>query len=59
MKHLENIGDDDIAGIDVPTGIPRAYRLNDSFKSVEARYLGDPKVLEARIGAVKAQTQKA
>ena len=59
MKHLEGIGDDAIAGIDVPTGIPRAYRLNDSFKAEEARYLGDPKVLEARIGAVKAQTQKA
>jgi len=59
MKHLENISDDAIAGIDVPTGIPRAYRLNDSFKAAEARYLGDPKILEARIGAVKAQTQKA
>jgi 2,3-bisphosphoglycerate-dependent phosphoglycerate mutase len=59
MKHLEGISDDAIAGIDVPTGIPRAYRLNHSFKATEARYLGDPKVLEARIGAVKAQTQKA
>jgi 2,3-bisphosphoglycerate-dependent phosphoglycerate mutase len=59
MKHLEDISDDAIAGIDVPTGIPRAYRLNDSFKAAEARYLGDPKVLEARIGAVKAQTQTA
>ena len=56
VKHLENIGDEAIAGLDIPTGIPRAYRLDAHFKAVEAKYLGDPAELERRIGAVKAQT---
>lgn len=56
IKHLENVSDDDIAGMDVPTGIPRAYRLDASLRTIEARYLGDPEELARRIGAVKAQT---
>ena len=56
VKHLEDVSDEDIVGIDIPTGIPRAYRLDASFKTVEARYLGDPAELERRIGVVKAQT---
>ena len=56
VKHLENVSDEDIVGVDIPTGIPRAYRLDASFRTVEARYLGDPAELERRIGVVKAQT---
>jgi 2,3-bisphosphoglycerate-dependent phosphoglycerate mutase len=56
VKHLENVSDEDIAGMDIPTGIPRAYRLDASFRTMEARYLGDPAELERRIGVVKAQT---
>jgi len=56
VKHLENVSDEDIAGLDIPTGIPRAYRLDALFKAAEARYLGDPAELERRIGVVKAQT---
>jgi 2,3-bisphosphoglycerate-dependent phosphoglycerate mutase len=56
IKHLEGVSDDDIAGMDVPTGIPRAYRLDASFKAAEARYLGDPNELARRTAAVKAQT---
>ena len=56
VKHLENVSDEDIAGMDIPTGIPRAYRLDASFRTVEVRYLGDPAELERRIGVVKAQT---
>ncbi len=56
IKHLENISDADIAGVDLPTGIPKAYRLDASFKAREARFLGDPEELARRIGVVKAQT---
>ena len=55
IKHLENVSDDAIAGMDVPTAIPKAYCLDASFKAAETRYLGDPAELERRIGAVKAQ----
>jgi 2,3-bisphosphoglycerate-dependent phosphoglycerate mutase len=56
IKHLENISDDDIVGVDVPTGVPKAYRLDASFKAAETRYLIDADELARRIGTVKAQT---
>jgi 2,3-bisphosphoglycerate-dependent phosphoglycerate mutase len=56
VKHLENVSDEDIAGMDIPTGIPKAYRLDASFKAAQARYLGDAAELERRMGVVKAQT---
>lgn len=56
IKHLENISDDDIVGVDVPTAIPRAYVLDGAFKAKEVRYLGDPDELARRTAAVKAQT---
>ena len=58
LKHLEGIGDDAITEVDLPTGIPKAYRLNADFLSADAKFLGDPEVLARRIGAVKAQTQR-
>ena len=56
IKHLENISDDDIAGLDVPTGVPKAYRLDRTFKCAETRYLLDFGELARRIDVVKAQT---
>jgi 2,3-bisphosphoglycerate-dependent phosphoglycerate mutase len=59
LKYLEGVSDADIVGVDLPTGIPKAYRLNSSYKADDARFLGDPAELERRINAVKAQTKKA
>lgn len=59
LKHLEGVGDDDIAGVELPTGIPKAYRLNAAYLSEDARFLGDPAELARRIDVVKAQTRKA
>jgi 2,3-bisphosphoglycerate-dependent phosphoglycerate mutase len=56
IKYLENVSDDDIAGMDVPTGVPKAYRLDANFKCAETRYLLDADELARRIGTVKAQT---
>ena len=56
IKHLENVSDDDIAGMDIPTGVPKTYQLDASFKCAETRYLLDADELARRIGAVKAQT---
>ena len=59
MKHLENISEQDIVDLNLPTGVPRAYRLNNDFKSAEARFLGDPAEIEKKMNAVKHQTGKA
>jgi 2,3-bisphosphoglycerate-dependent phosphoglycerate mutase len=59
VKHLDNIGDAEIVGLNIPTGIPLVYDLDDDFKPVTAggRYL-DPEAAAASIEAVKNQGRK-
>ncbi|ANB11019.1 phosphoglycerate mutase GPM1 [Sugiyamaella lignohabitans] len=58
VKHLDNISDEDIAGLNIPTGIPLVYELDDNLKPVKkAEYL-DPEAAEAGAAAVAAQGSK-
>ena len=41
-KHIDGISDDDIVGLEVPTGIPFRYRLSDDLSVLSCGYLGDP-----------------
>ena len=56
VKHLDDISDTDIAGVNIPTGIPLLYELNESFKPITkgGRYL-DPEAAKASIEAVANQ----
>ena len=55
VKHLDGIGDDEIAGLNIPTGIPLLYELGDDFMPVgPARYL-DPEAAAAGAAAVANQ----
>jgi 2,3-bisphosphoglycerate-dependent phosphoglycerate mutase len=56
VKHLDQISDDDIAALNIPTGIPLVYELDDGFKPVTAggRYL-DPEAAAEAAEAVKNQ----
>ena len=47
VKHLEGISDEDIPGLDIPTGIPRLYELDDDLAPRRAVYLGDPAAAQA------------
>jgi len=60
VKHLDNISDDEITELNIPTGIPLHYRLDGHFHPVEdkpvvERYLGDPAEAAAKAAAVAAQ----
>jgi 2,3-bisphosphoglycerate-dependent phosphoglycerate mutase len=60
VKHLNEIGDDEITGLDIPTGQPLVYELGADMrpaedKPVEERYLGDPEAIRAAAEAVKRQ----
>lgn len=55
-KHLEGISDSDIAGMNVPTGIPLVYHLNEDFTVRDVSYLGDQEAIAAKINAVKNQS---
>ena len=56
VKYLDNISDTDIASVNIPTGIPLLYELNESFKPITkgGRYL-DPVAAKASIEAVANQ----
>ena len=56
VKHLDDISDDDIAGLNIPTGMPLVYELDDSFRPTEkgGRYL-DPTAAAAAAEAVANQ----
>ncbi len=56
VKHLDDIGDEEIAGLNIPTGIPLLYELDDSFRPAQrgGRYL-DPKAAAEAAEAVKNQ----
>jgi 2,3-bisphosphoglycerate-dependent phosphoglycerate mutase len=58
VKHLDGISDDDIADLNIPTGIPLVYELNDDFTpAAPGRYL-DPEAAAAGAAAVAAQGKK-
>ena len=55
IKHLDGIGDDEIVGLNVPTGRPLVYQLDDDLKPVGHRYLGDADAVARAMAAVAAQ----
>jgi len=55
VKHLDAIGDADIVGVNIPTGIPLVYELDGSLKPIKHYYLGDADEIAKRIAAVSAQ----
>lgn len=55
VKYIDGISDDDIVGINIPTGVPLVYELDDDLKAISHRYLGDAEELEAKIQSVAKQ----
>lgn len=56
VKHLSGISDEEIPDLNIPTGVPLVYTLDDDLKPVEPyRYLGDQAAAEAAAAAVAAQ----
>ncbi len=58
VKHLDNISDDDIAELNIPTGIPLVYTLGDNFLPTEPGQYLDPEAAAAGAAAVAAQGAK-
>lgn len=58
VKHLEHISESDIAELNIPTGTPRVYDLDDSFGVRSVRYLGDPAEIAAAEEAVRHQATR-
>ena len=65
-KHLDNISEEEITGLNIPTGVPLVYELDENLKPIPqkdaiapltGRYLGNQEEIQQRIGAVMAQTK--
>ncbi len=55
VKYLDNISDEEIPGLNIPTGIPLVYELEDDLKPIRRFYLGDPEAVEKATKAVAGQ----
>ena len=55
VKHLDGISDEDIPGLNIPTGIPLLYELDENLQPLSSRYLGDEEAAKAAAEAVAKQ----
>jgi 2,3-bisphosphoglycerate-dependent phosphoglycerate mutase len=55
VKYLDNISDKDIVGLNIPTGLPLVYELDDRLKPLKHYYLGDPDEVKKAMEAVANQ----
>lgn len=58
VKYLDHISDEEIVGLNIPTGIPLVYELNDDLSPIRSYYLGDPDAVKKAAEAVAGQLQK-
>jgi 2,3-bisphosphoglycerate-dependent phosphoglycerate mutase len=58
VKYLDNISDDVIPGLNIPTGIPLVYELKDDLTPIRNYYLGDPEAVKKATQAVANQLKK-
>lgn len=58
VKHLDRISDEDIADVNIPTGIPLVYQFEDDLRPIKHFYLGDPEAVARATQAVVEQTRK-
>ena len=58
VKYLDRVSDERIVKLNIPTGIPLVYELDDSLKPIKHYYLGDPEVIKKAIDSVAKQTKK-
>ncbi|MDF1563310.1 MAG: 2,3-diphosphoglycerate-dependent phosphoglycerate mutase [Deltaproteobacteria bacterium] len=57
VKHLDGISDEEIPGLNIPTGIPLLYELDEDLRPISHRYLGDPEAAKKAAKAVANQAK--
>lgn len=57
VKYLDQISDEEIPSLNIPTGIPLVYSLNDQLQPTEHRYLGDPETVAKAVLSVANQVK--
>lgn len=52
IKHIDNISEEDIIGLNIPTAVPLIYEFDENMKPIRNYYLADPEELKAKMDAV-------
>ena len=58
VKYFENLTEDEILEVNIPTGVPLVYEFDDNMKFVSKQYLGDQEAIAAKMNAVAKQGSK-
>ncbi|HWM91641.1 MAG TPA: 2,3-diphosphoglycerate-dependent phosphoglycerate mutase [Thermoanaerobaculia bacterium] len=58
VKHLDGVSEEEIVGLNIPTGIPLVYELDEDLKPVRSYYLGDPEAAKRAAEAVAKQAMR-
>jgi 2,3-bisphosphoglycerate-dependent phosphoglycerate mutase len=59
VKYLDNVSENDIVGVNIPTGIPLVYELNAELRPLKHYYLGDPEAVARAVQGVADQAKAA
>jgi len=57
VKYLDGVSDEEIPGLNIPTGVPLVYELDAELRPISHRYLGDPALVAAAVAAVAGQAR--
>ncbi len=55
IKYLDNVSDEEIVGLNIPTGVPLVYEVDDQIKPIKHYYLGDAEEIAKAAAAVASQ----
>jgi 2,3-bisphosphoglycerate-dependent phosphoglycerate mutase len=55
VKYLDNMSNDAVIALNIPTGVPLVYELDDNLRPIKHYYLGDPEEIARKAAAVAAQ----
>ena len=55
VKYLDNLTEEQVLKLNIPTGIPLVYELDENLKPIKSYYLGDQEAIAAAMNAVASQ----
>ena len=58
VKYFEKLSDDEIVGVNIPTGVPLVYEFDEKMNVISKEYLGDPEAVAEKMNAVAKQGSK-
>lgn len=58
VKYLDDVSESDIVELNIPTGMPLVYELDQKLRPLDRHYLGDPEKVKAAMEAVAAQGKR-